>query len=182
MTLLIITSALFLAAVEINYGIINLSNESDVKKLGKNDVTLDMYGWKQLGEEFSKIGKRDVAENIMKDDAPIISYRWFPAANIDYYVSRHTDNKVLTIGKLEKVHKYAWINKYRGGFKMGMDAYYITSSRDYKDPYKLYGSYFTSIEAADTIRIYRGGENVKNAFIFRLRGLKKVPKSDLPDK
>ncbi|MCK4664849.1 MAG: hypothetical protein KAT68_18400, partial [Bacteroidales bacterium] len=105
----------------------------------------------------------------------IISYRWFPAANLDYYVALQLNKKVLAIGSLERIHKYAWINKKRGGFYKGMDAYFITTSRDFKNPYDLYENYFEKIEPADTIPIIRNSKNVKNFFVFRMIDLQRIP-------
>ncbi len=166
---------LILGFGQINYGWLNLDKSTDVKTLGKNDFSLDMYGWEQLGEKFSNIVERDKKQNLIDTNAVIISYRWFPAANLDYYVARQLNKKVLAIGSLERIHKYAWINKKRGGFNKGMDAYFITTSRDFKSPYDLYENYFEKIEPADTIPIIRSGKNVKNFFVFRMIGLQRIP-------
>jgi hypothetical protein len=160
---------------QINYGWLNLDKSSDVKTLGKNDFSLDMYGWEQLGEKFSNIVEHDKKQNLIDTNAVIISYRWFPAANLDYYVARQLNKKVLSIGSLERIHKYAWINKKRGGFNKGMDAYFITTSRDFKDPYDLYENYFEKIEPADTIPIIRNSKNVKNFFVYRMIDLQGIP-------
>ena len=160
---------------QINYGWLNIDKSTNVKILGKNDFSLDMYGWEQLGEKFSNIVERDKNQNLIDTNAVIISYRWFPAANLDYYVARQLNKKVLAIGSLERIHKYAWINKKRGGFYKGMDAYFITTSRDFKNPYDLYENYFEKIEPADTIPIIRNSKNVKNFFVFRMIDLQRIP-------
>ncbi len=144
------------------------------KRLGIKDITLDMYGWKQLGTGFSKLYHTDLQTGMMDSTAVIISHRWFPAANIDYYVARPNDITLHTMAPLDRTHKYAWISGYRGGFNPGMDAYFITSSYDYQDPHHLYDQYFT-IEKADTIPIYRQKVLVEYFYIWRMRNLKELP-------
>jgi hypothetical protein len=163
---------IILGVWQINFGLINLDKNTEPNKLGENDFSLDLYGWEQLGEKFEIFRDNDIENNKINSDAAIISYRWFPAANLDYYVARPLEMKLFASNKLERIHKYAWINKYRGGMQKGMDAYFITSSRDYFSPFELYGKSFSSIEIADTIQIYRSGENVMNYFVFRMKDLK----------
>lgn len=141
-------------------------------ELGKNDVTLDLYGWQQISKKFTLVLTNTEKEGLIKKNAPIISWRWFPAANIDYYIARPMGMKVLALGKFEDIHKYAWLNKARGGFHPGMDAWFICTSRDFKDPVELYGACFDSINIVATLPVYRGGKHVMNAFVYRLHSLK----------
>jgi hypothetical protein len=102
-----------------------------------------------------------------------LTFRWFPAANFDYYVARKIDKTVYALGTLERIHKYFWINKQRGNLKRGSDAWYIALSDDYEDPVALYGSLFEMILPSDTICILRGQDTVRKAFVYRLINLKK---------
>jgi len=149
------------------------------EKLGKKDVSLDMYGWEQTSEKF----RLEILPNVPEgsEPLPIISYRWFPAANIDYYIARPLDMQVLAIGDLEKIHKYAWINRERRGFRIGMDAWFLTSSRDFKDPALLYPGYFREITPVDTLAITRGGKHVYNVFVYLLKNLQKLPTDPLKE-
>jgi len=141
-------------------------------ELGKNDVTLDLYGWHQISEKFALVRSKVVKEDSIDVNAPIISWRWFPAANIDYYVARPLGMKVLALGKFEDIHKYAWLNKSRGDFHTGTDAWFICTSRDFKDPSEIYGSCFKTIKMVEMIPVYRGRTNVMNAFIYTMKSLK----------
>jgi len=87
--------------------------------------------------------------------------------------------KTFGIGSLDQIHKYAWINKANGGFKLGMDAYYISTTRDYRSPYGNLDQYFEEILSADTINIIRNGRIAKQAFVYRLRNLNKLPEDEL---
>jgi len=156
---------LVLGTGQVKGGWLFYDQSDDHRSLGRKDVSLDMYGWKQLGQKFKH------------GDLPIISHRWFPAANLDYYVARPNGIKVLALGELSNIHKYAWINKDRGGFELGMSAIYITLSRDYRDPVELYQSYFREIIPLDTIRINRGKKHVQNAFVYQLNDLQHIPEN-----
>ena len=92
-------------------------------------------------------------------------------SNLDYYVGRPLDMKVMGVGYLEKLHKYLWINEERGGFQKGEDFWFLTDSRYYKRPEALYPGGFESIEFIDTITIERGGKPAKNFFVYACKGL-----------
>ncbi|MBW6490332.1 MAG: glycosyltransferase family 39 protein [Lentimicrobium sp.] len=145
------------------------------KRLGIKDITLDLYGWNQLINGFEPVYKTDTATGRMRKDAVIIQQRWFPAANIDYYVARPMRIKLLTLAEIERTHKYAWITQNRGGFYPGMDAYYFSSSYDYSDPNQLYRDYFIRIEAPDTIPVFRNNVLVMQHYVWRMRGLVTLP-------
>jgi 4-amino-4-deoxy-L-arabinose transferase-like glycosyltransferase len=152
------------------------------KRLGIKDITLDLYGWDQLHDGFTSIYQKDTASGNIRKDAIILSQRWFPAANIDYYVARPLGIKLLTLAELERTHKYAWITQYRGGFSPGMDAYFFSSSYDFSDPNGYYKDYFERIGQPDTIPVYRNGRLVMYHYVWRLRGLKTIPPDELTGK
>lgn len=154
------------AVTQIRYGWIPL------KKWKVEDVTADLAGWKQLGEKFAPLAKWDEDHYLMAKDSPILTFRWFPAANLDYYVARKTHRNVYAIGDLERIHKYFWINKTRGNLMKGSDAWYIALSDDYEDPMNLYGKFYEIILPSDTIPIIRGKDTIRTAYIFRLIGRK----------
>ncbi|MBE0647124.1 MAG: glycosyltransferase family 39 protein [Bacteroidales bacterium] len=162
----LLLTLLILAVGQIRFGWIPLS------KWGARDFTHDMYGWKQLGEKFAPIAEFDRELLLIDSLAPIFTYRWFPAANFDYYIGRKTGNRVYALGTLDRIHKYHWINQERGNIPIGMDVYYIALSDDYEDPQTLYGDLFTIIQPSDTILIMRGNELVRKAFVYRMIGLK----------
>ncbi|MDZ7742306.1 MAG: glycosyltransferase family 39 protein [Bacteroidota bacterium] len=169
----LLATILIIGTLQIKKGVVLPPNESEITRLGRDDVSLDMYGWDQLARKFKPIYREDLKQGRMDSSAVMISFRWFPAANLDYYVARPLGIRLLALGSLEKIHKYAWINRIRGGFRQGMDAYFLTSSRDYKNPEDQYHGYFDEIIPADTIAIERGGEIAKYVFVYHLKGLKR---------
>jgi 4-amino-4-deoxy-L-arabinose transferase-like glycosyltransferase len=171
-TLLLIVVAL----LQIHYGVfLNKGiNPETGRRLGMKDITLDMYGWKQLGQKFSQVYEDDISNGIMDNNAVILSHRWFPAANLDYYVAQPIGIKVITLAPIERIHKYEWITKDRGGYKSGMDAWFITSSYDFQNPDELYSEHFT-ISSPDTIPIYRKQLLVEYFYVYRMKDMRKIP-------
>jgi len=151
---------------QIMYGWIPLS------RLKVDDITHDLTGWKQLGDKFSEIARADESEKVMEKEAPLLTFRWFPAANLDYYAGRKTGHPVYALGELERIHKYYWINQIRGNLKAGSDAWYLALSDDFQDPAALYGGMFDTILPPDTLTITRGRDTVRVVGVYRLKGLK----------
>jgi 4-amino-4-deoxy-L-arabinose transferase-like glycosyltransferase len=159
---------------EIRYGWINL------KPLIGTDITLDMYGWRQMKKQFKPIKAKAESEHLIQQNAPIVSPRWFPAAHLDYYVAQPSNTYVLGWGSLERIHKYAWINRDRGGYKKGMDVWYITLENDFMTP--AFGEkYFENVIAYDTMEVVRSGEIVNRAYVYIFENLQKLPPNDFAD-
>ena len=169
MCILILTVGIGIA--EINTGFIPLDRHTEPEMLGRNDFTLDMYGWRQLETKFAALREQKIAEGVMKKENGIVADEWFPLANLDYYVARPLGMKVMGVGYIEKLHKYLWINEQRGGFKKGEDFWFLTDSRYLKNPVGLYPGGFESIIPIDTITIERGGRPAKNFFVYACKGL-----------
>ncbi|MFH1118175.1 MAG: glycosyltransferase family 39 protein [Bacteroidota bacterium] len=157
-------------------------DETSGKRLGIRDMTLDLYGWGQLHDGFTRIYQQDTASGQMPKDAIILSQRWFPAANLDYYVARPMGIKLLTLAEPERTHKYAWITQLRGGFYPGTDAYFFSSSYDFSDPKDHYSEFFKEIGQPDTIPVYRNNKLVMYHYVWRLHGLKSMPPDRLTGK
>lgn len=159
--------------LQIKTGIIPLTGKEEPRQLGRNDPTLDLYGWRQLGHSFQQLADADTASGHMAANAPIFSHRWFPAAHLDYYVAWPTNRFVYAFGSLERIHKYFWIDYTLGIPPDSSDAYYITSGRDFHDPRPLFGMAFERIEPPDSIAIKRNGQTVLYHYVFRMKGLKR---------
>ena len=145
----------------------------DLKKRGMDDFSGQLYGWKQLGEKTNQVFNEDLLNNRMEKTAPLLTFRWFPAANFNYYICRRNARNVYALGSLERVHKYYWINHKNGSLKKGSNAYYIVTSDDYNKPENFFGQLFDSIAPPDTLPITRGDQLIREAYIYRLYGLNK---------
>ena len=148
--------------------------EPEIRR-GQRDPTMDIFGMDQVRAGVGQILARDVSTGRMFADAPLMSYRWFPAAHLDYYVATPLGRRLLAAGPLDAVHKYWWINQRREPLEVGDDAYYVAVSNWYSDPEESFGRLFESIDPPDTIRVEREGAHVKNAFVYRLRGYNGEP-------
>lgn len=169
--LISIVLIVLLGFAQINYGLIPL------KKLIGTDITLDMYGWKQLEKPFAEIKEKAESKGMIQENAPLISHRWFPAAHLDYYVAIPNDTYVLGWGSLERIHKYAWMNEQRGGYHKGMDVWFLNLDNDLID-FNYMGKYFKEVIPYDTIPVNRSGKTVKQAYVYILKDLKKLPPND----
>lgn len=179
--LVLLLSILLLGVLQINYGLFNLDDSRQEVRKGKNDFSLDMYGWSQIEAQINAQLIKDKKDAIVDDDVVLISHKWFPAAHLDYYVARPLGLKLLTIGSLDQIHKYAWINEERGGFKLGMDAYFVTTSHYYKNPDYL-TEYFSEIKMHSKFPIYRSGKIVEYVTVYLLKDLKLIPRSQISNK
>ncbi len=162
--------AVAVGVAQINYGVLDkyTINRKSELRYGKNEPSLDMYGWGQIRDYLQTQGHQ-----LPKC---IVSNKWFPAAHLDYYVANPLNIKLLTIGTLNDTHKYEWITVERGAYEMGMDAIAFSLSNQYVDIPAEYKSYFEEVVPIDTLEILRSGQKVKNVFVYRLNGLKKLPK------
>ena len=160
---------------EIKTGFIPLDKHTDPEQLGRDDFTLDMYGWRQLGEKFADFRAQKIAEGVMNEEDGIVANQWFPLANLDYYVARPLGMRVMGLGWPEQLHKYLWINDERGGFQLGEDFWFLSDSRYPKDPRTLYQWFFDEIEWVGSIEIDRCGKPAKCFMVYTCKGLNAQP-------
>ena len=154
--------------IHINYSIFSSGGNQNANptSLGRDDLTLDMYGWKQVQEKFKEINTKYIEENRIGIDAPIISNKWYNAGHIDYYIGRVLNKNVFAAGNLNDIRNYRYVNRNRGNLISVESAYYITPSRDYKNPEELLGTSYSKIIPLDTIRVTRRSDTVENVFIL----------------
>ncbi|PKP52491.1 MAG: hypothetical protein CVT92_08665 [Bacteroidetes bacterium HGW-Bacteroidetes-1] len=166
---------LTMAGLQIKFGIIPFPDNNPYHRLGRNDITLDMYGWRKLMPAFKKVREKHLTNGLMQSGDAFLGENWFPLANIDYYLAKPLEMRVMGLGQPQRLHKYLWINEKRGGFSKGDNFWYLTTSRDYKHPDEVYNDMFDSIVPSDTITINRNGKPAKRVFIFLLKDLQKLP-------
>ncbi|MBQ6306256.1 MAG: glycosyltransferase family 39 protein [Bacteroidales bacterium] len=173
LSVLLIT--LVVGVAEIKTGFIPLDRHTNPEQLGRDDFTLDMYGWRQLGEKFADFREEKIAEGVMKSEDGIVANQWFPLANLDYYVARPLGMRIMGLGWPEFLHKYLWINDERGGFHLGENYWFLSDSRYMKNPKETYQWYFKEIELVGTIEIERCGKPAKNFFVYTCKDLTDLP-------
>ena len=171
-SLAVLALILIVGVTEIKTGIIPLDDNTEATRIGHDDITLDLYGWRQAGAKFADLRAQAIANNEMAVDADIIGNNWFPTASIDYYLAQPLGIATLGYGPLEKIHKYQWINEQRGGFTKGKDYWYLADSHYFIDPLKVYAyTNFKDIKLAGIIPIERNGKIVRNIFVYECKSL-----------
>jgi 4-amino-4-deoxy-L-arabinose transferase-like glycosyltransferase len=172
---LLVLFLLLFAQLQINYGFPwHQATISDPRKTGSNDLTLEMYGWKQARIKFQDLLERKGIEAKDRAKVKIISNKWFPAAHLDFYIAHPLNIDLLVPGSLEQSHKYFWINKTRSINDTDI-IFFITTSMQFFDPEKIIAG-DGKIVSCDTIPIQRNGRTAKNVFIYYIKGpLKNMP-------
>ncbi len=169
------TLALIFSLVLIGIGVVNKgwvidSNKvaQEKIKLGKNDPTLDMFGWDQFKNELSFLE----TEQPELASLPLVSNKWYPGSHLFYYVARQMDKNFFVLGGMEDMHKYYWINQTMPPLTVGQNAIYITYSRNFKDPDKVMNSYFDQINLLKEFPVKRSGRTVEFGYIYLLQDYK----------
>lgn len=174
-SLIVLVATLLLGCVEIKTGVVPLrftERSCSVQRWNEGDFTTTIYGWRQIKPEFEKIRQEKIEEGLMKDTDGMVNLNWYPLANLDYYVAYPLNINMYGIGDMEHLHKYSWINKYRGGLQKGSDYWFLTESSDYYEPQKYLKDYFDEIIPCDTITVERCASPAKYVFVYMCRDLK----------
>jgi len=151
-----------------------------LENLGEYNPINDVTGWNQFTNAFKLVVKNDIENGTMKPNAPIVIHKWFPGGHILFYTARPLNKRVIAIGALEDVHKFAWLNETQPGLKIGDDAYCIVPSNLPANPKELYGVYFENINLTDTIPFRTNGVLLRNFYVYRLKHCKQLPPVILP--
>jgi hypothetical protein len=161
---------LFLLAALLGDYVINNYSMADkaerIEKVGRKDFTLDMFGWRQAGEEFRELKVQLETEGKIQKDSPIIITRWFPGAHIDHYIATGSGSEVRALGDLDNLHKYVWIENGKVPLRMWSEAFFITTSHLYTDP--MTQKLLTQQELLATIPIYKNGAVVEYFFVYKV--------------
>ncbi|MBP5642867.1 MAG: glycosyltransferase family 39 protein [Bacteroidales bacterium] len=174
-TLTLLIFVLFFGVMEIETGIVPLrfgERANTVQYYGEGDFTTTIYGWRSIKDDFQKIRKQRVEECQMKETDGMIGLQWFPMANFDYYVANPLGINMYGLRDIDKIHKYYWINEYRGGLQKGADYWFLNESSDYYAPERYLDNKFEEIIPCDTIVVDRCGTPAKYVFVYMCKGLK----------
>ncbi|MBN9349602.1 MAG: glycosyltransferase family 39 protein [Chitinophagaceae bacterium] len=139
-----------------------------VSQLGSSDVTLDMVGWHQLSRVFNEIRDDELNRGEASPTDPILVNKWFPGGHILLYVAFPSNIRVVGAGDLFDIHKFAWLNRQEGYLAKGENAYFITASNNYFDPYVVYKGQFENIKLLKQFPEYRSGVRVRTWYVYKL--------------
>lgn len=173
----LLTGTLFLifALIVFGMGVVNKGwgidsniSEQEKTKLGKNDPTLDMFGWDQFENELALLE----AERPELLQLPLVSNKWYPGSHLFFYVARPMGKSLFVLGDMKDMHKYYWINQSMPPLVPGQDGIYITYSRNFKDPAKTMALYFDRTKLIKEFPVKRSGRTVEYGYIYLLQGYK----------
>ena len=166
---------LVFGVLEIKTGIVPLrfgERANSVRYYGEGDFTTTIYGWRSIKDDFQGIRQQKIEEGMMKETDGMVGLQWFPMANFDYYVANPLGINMYGLRDVEKIHKYLWINEYRGGLQKGADYWFLNESSDYYAPEKYLDNRFEEVIPCDTITVSRCGRPAKYVFVYMCKGLK----------
>lgn len=172
--IVLITGIALIRLSPVNFG----SHEKE--NYGEYCPTLDMSGWNDFSQTFASLVKEDLSEGNIKPHPPIIINKWFPGGHLEFYTKRESGLEILGVGRLEDLHKFAWLNKERTALHLGDDAYTIVPSNLPLNVNETYGSYFTTIDKPIVINQTRSGGIVRYFYVYRMHGCKRLPAPVLP--
>ena len=171
-TMLLIFSLMLVGIGVVNkgWGIDAMISDGEKIKRGKNDPTLDMYGWDQFRDELSLLEEKQ-PELV---SLPLISNKWYPGSHLFYYVAHPMGKSLFVLGDMKDMHKYYWINQSMPSLEQGQQGIYITYSRNFKDPGKEMSPYFEEMKLIKEFPVQRSGKTVEYGYIYLLQGYKNI--------
>jgi 4-amino-4-deoxy-L-arabinose transferase-like glycosyltransferase len=145
-------------------------------EVGKGDVTVDMFGWKEVGQRFQLLYQDDLKSGRIKKGSPIVITNWTPGAAIEFYIAHTTGQPVLGAAGLDSLHQYYWMNQYKKPLRRGDDAYYIVPS-NYFDLKAIDGitKHFATAATALSLPVYRSNRLCREFHIIRLLNYDGLP-------
>lgn len=163
-----LTGGILIAAITIiNCWPGSLGNK-EMPAFGKNDVTLDMSGWRQFEHKFKKVYTQDIQQHLVDSPACIFADYWFPAGHLLFYAGRPLHVPVMAVGSMGDIHHFAWLNQRVQPLRKDANAYYITISNFYEPPPAALSNYFQSVSQPVLLSQERSGHTVRYFYIYRL--------------
>ena len=153
----------------------NASTKDDTR-LGRNDPTLDMYGWDQFKLALESIESDEPALKSL----PIVANKWYPGSHLYYYVAKPLEKELYVMGDMKDMHKYYWINQTKPTLEPGQEGIYFTLSRNFKDPEKHMSDYFNEMILLKEFPVKRGDKTVEYGYVYLLKGYKITNLEDNP--
>ncbi len=139
--------------------------------LGTDDITLDMYGWKEAGKQFDSIYKVETDKGIVPKATPVVCYKWW-GSHIEYNFCRPLGIQMIGLGTMNDLHEYMWMNEQRKDKVNLNNAYCIVPSDEYYNAHLQYEKYYRSIDSLTTIKILRSNQPAHNFVVYKLQGWK----------
>lgn len=137
---------------------------------GQNDISLDLYGWKDASTQFQKIYQFEQQYGDMPFGAPVIAMKWFPAAHEDYYICRPLKISLIGVGEPYDLHQFLWLNKWRvNGVNMN-SAWFIMPTNVPVDVVTELKSSYREVRFFKMFASYRNGKICRYFMLYKLKG------------
>ena len=150
-------------------GTFGLKSEAN---LGHGDLTLDNFGWKRAGKQFTELYQNDIRNGVVEIGTPVVCNKWW-GAHLEYNFCLPSGVTMIGLGPINELHQYLWLNGLRKNKVNFNSAYCIVPSLDRYDAKEKFGDYYDSIDSLSVIRIFRNDQHVMDFFIYRLHGWKR---------
>ncbi len=158
---------LSLIVIAVNFYAGSYSNATG-KDIGKNDISLDAYGWKEGGEKFAAFYN---TQHNGSNKPPLVCNTWW-GGHDEYFFARPLNVKMIGLGPILNIHQYKW-RLQTDTVNLKMDtAYTIVHSYDYFDAPQAFKNYYYKIDSVNTISIKRRGKEAYQFHIWKLTGFK----------
>ncbi len=142
------------------------------ERLGSGDFTLDLYGWESAGKAFAGFYEDEKGKGLIPGGTPVVAYKWFPAAHLDYYFCKPLGIELIGMGSTSDLHHYQWMNEWRAPKASLAKAYCVVPSNVTDDAKTRYAPYYEKIDLVNTIEQRRGGKICRYFRVYRLQGWK----------
>ncbi len=140
--------------------------------IGKGDISLDSFGWKEAGKKFTFLYKERFPNKTAQNKVPLICNSWW-GAHEEYFFARPLKINMIGLGTVQDLHNYDWKNKKVVQYTTMDTALCIVHSDEFYDPKKVYAPYYTNIDSIATIEVMRNKKPAHKFYIYVLNGWKK---------
>ncbi|MEP6615665.1 MAG: glycosyltransferase family 39 protein [Ginsengibacter sp.] len=166
--------SLFVCSLVVKYYPGNFGN-NERNDLGKGDITLDMNGWREAGEQFAKIYNQEILDGKALPASPVVCYNWW-GSHIEYYFCRPGKIRMIGLGSLNDLHQYAWLNTPRIPLVNFNTAYCVVPSDENYNVQDEYRDFYSYSDMIAIIHVQRNKIPTHDFYVYRLTGWKnKLP-------
>lgn len=139
--------------------------------LGKGDVSLDRFGWREAGKEFAVLYNKEVQGKQVAPNTPVVCNTWW-GAHIEYYFCWPQQINMIGLGSIQDIHHYAWMNHFRKEKVAFNNAFCIMPSDEFYDVKNHYAPYYNHIKLVSIIEVSRNKRKAHRFYVYRLSGWK----------
>ncbi len=165
-SLIFLLIVLALAPWLINYGCMKDNGNTQEIRVGRNDFTLDMYGWEQLSNEFEKLYSKRLLACSDQEKAAFVVDKWFPGGHIQFYLGQRMNWPTYGVGELEQLHQFVYFNESLPDIEQVDKLFYVTTSHFFTNPSD--NPKFKNCQLLAKIPILRNGNIVANGFVYSI--------------